>query len=723
MFERKNDNRIKSKQSSLIIALSIVIILSIASSTILYSFLSNTATSIKNISINKIKSDALIQISDFKHILENKFEVITTNLDILVNTPSIRNQNLSATPVLDASQHTTNDFTESYKWLDANGKVLWTSTNDTNKVDNQQPFKIDESDKLYFKNVKETYSPDYGVYPKSVNESIPQILISYPILSFKDNNKTPVYPKEFGRYSTNFLKNNSEFRGVLVASIGVNNLKQFIDNNIRNQSRSSFIYLWDKNGLPLYSNNKNIKLKYTLNSPITISGIYKIDEGKNSTSLTLINQIQNNYTNNNNNINNLQIDEKQGKNIDEITLNDNILVNDKPFLYTYFVNPLATTDSTHELYSSQITFTFEFISFLLVIVFGFIIITLIINKNLEKLVKEKTSQLLHHVERLKESNEKLQHANNQLEISDKQQKEMLNITAHELRTPTQAITGYTEMALEHNNYKEFDLKNGKYLHIIEKNAIRLQNLIEQILDLARIESNNLILNKEYVNINNELENIVEEYNNKLHIVGTREDGNRIIEVLFIKPAVDPIIVNVDKLRIYQVISNLINNAFNAINMTFSDINYNLNKKNEYQYLKTNKDTITLSVEISKGGLLSNLSPTSNYAYDDLKNKLYDGDKDDLVRQSYKNQTQKKELSEQQIQQSFVIIRIKDSGRGIPDKSISNLFTKFVSLDSKGIGLGLFIAKSIVDAHGGRIWAENNVDCKGATFSFSLPLME
>jgi signal transduction histidine kinase len=50
-----------------------------------------------------------------------------------------------------------------------------------------------------------------------------------------------------------------------------------------------------------------------------------------------------------------------------------------------------------------------------------------------------------------------------------------------------------------------------------------------------------------------------------------------------------------------------------------------------------------------------------------------------------------------------------------------LFTKFVSKSFTGTGLGLYISKSIVEAHGGRIWAQNNPDGKGATFSFSLPL--
>ena len=71
----------------------------------------------------------------------------------------------------------------------------------------------------------------------------------------------------------------------------------------------------------------------------------------------------------------------------------------------------------------------------------------------------------------------------------------------------------------------------------------------------------------------------------------------------------------------------------------------------------------------------------------------------------------------------VIISIKDTGTGIDPEVLPKLFTKFATKSDKGtgIGLGLFISKSIVEAHGGRIWAENNKDGKGATFAFSMPI--
>jgi signal transduction histidine kinase len=66
------------------------------------------------------------------------------------------------------------------------------------------------------------------------------------------------------------------------------------------------------------------------------------------------------------------------------------------------------------------------------------------------------------------------------------------------------------------------------------------------------------------------------------------------------------------------------------------------------------------------------------------------------------------------------VSIKDTGPGLSPAIVSNLFSKFVSTDSGGTGLGLFVSRNIVEAHGGRIWAENNADRKGATFSFIIP---
>ena len=74
-------------------------------------------------------------------------------------------------------------------------------------------------------------------------------------------------------------------------------------------------------------------------------------------------------------------------------------------------------------------------------------------------------------------------------------------------------------------------------------------------------------------------------------------------------------------------------------------------------------------------------------------------------------------------QKFVVVSIRDSGKGIDKEILPKLFTKFTTMSEKGIGLGLYITKSIIEAHSGKIWAINNVNGTGATFSFTLPCKE
>lgn len=70
---------------------------------------------------------------------------------------------------------------------------------------------------------------------------------------------------------------------------------------------------------------------------------------------------------------------------------------------------------------------------------------------------------------------------------------------------------------------------------------------------------------------------------------------------------------------------------------------------------------------------------------------------------------------------YVIVSVKDNGTGIDPEIMPKLFSKFVTKSFSGTGLGLYVSKNIIEAHGGKIWAENNNDGNGATFYFSLPI--
>ena len=93
-------------------------------------------------------------------------------------------------------------------------------------------------------------------------------------------------------------------------------------------------------------------------------------------------------------------------------------------------------------------------------------------------------------------------------------------------------------------------------------------------------------------------------------------------------------------------------------------------------------------------------------------------KEGVISVNVEKQVKEKEKG---IRQDEVIITVRDVGVGIESNLLDRLFSKFATKSFAGTGLGLFISKSIVEAHGGRIWAENNSDGRGATFIFTLPL--
>ena len=238
----------------------------------------------------------------------------------------------------------------------------------------------------------------------------------------------------------------------------------------------------------------------------------------------------------------------------------------------------------------------------------------------------------------------------QLKIHDKVQKEFINIAAHELRTPIQPILGLTDNILSHPN----NIEQAKLLEVIRRNAKRLQQLTEDILDVTKIESHSLNLNKEWFNLNDVMANIINDAltSNNASLKKERDDTSS-IKLEYRDP--QNIFVQADRGRITQVICNLLSNGIKF----------------------TKEGTISVNLERKKV------------------------DNDNC--------------------RDYVVISLKDSGQGINPEIFPKLFTKFATKSEKGgTGLGLFISKSIVEAHGGKIWASNNTDGKGATFSFSLP---
>ncbi|MFL6324449.1 MAG: ATP-binding protein [Nitrososphaeraceae archaeon] len=251
-------------------------------------------------------------------------------------------------------------------------------------------------------------------------------------------------------------------------------------------------------------------------------------------------------------------------------------------------------------------------------------------------------------------NERLQYE--KLKQVDEMKSEFINVAAHELRTPIQPILSLSQVLQSGTN----DTKQQELLDIIVRNAKRLQRLTDDILDVTKIESHSLNLNKERFNLIELISNILQDVTSQIEKANSGK-----LKLVFYKPNGDSgnqgIVIEADKARITQVFLNLLNNAIKF----------------------TEEGTISIDVKAAE----------ENNNNDDV-----------------------------------IIVSIKDTGDGIDSEIMPRLFTKFASKCSEGTGLGLYISKSIVEAHGGKIWAENNSDATvekrtmGATFYFSLPVM-
>jgi signal transduction histidine kinase len=233
-----------------------------------------------------------------------------------------------------------------------------------------------------------------------------------------------------------------------------------------------------------------------------------------------------------------------------------------------------------------------------------------------------------------------------LKVHDKIQQDFINVAAHELRTPIQPIITITDIV--YSQSKE-DKEKRKLLEIIMRNAKRLKRLTDDILDVAKIESQSLQTQKEWFNIENVISSLVSQYKTNIKEMDKTINLNLIIEGknLFIKA---------DRGRITQVLDNLLCNA----------------------------------IKFTEGKACGSITITA-----------------------------KREDSNR------IKVITKDTGTGINKEILPRLFTKFATKSDKGTGLGLYISKKIIEAHGGKIWGKNNDDDDdngiGAEFGFTLPI--
>ena len=304
------------------------------------------------------------------------------------------------------------------------------------------------------------------------------------------------------------------------------------------------------------------------------------------------------------------------------------------------------------------------------------------------------------VENLYEQNQlymQLRDAYQKVEYTNSMQREFINVAAHELRTPIQSVLGYTELLLE----GETDDRKKQALIRILHQSERLRKLASDILDVARIEGKTFRLTMKPLNLNSAIANIIKDYVNRLenyksHEITAKKLSNvnvsnddrskygktMITKLLFKSKLKDEehIFIEADKERLTQVIDNILDNAFK-----FTD---------------------------AEGSVIVTL----------VKQEAHSPRRRQPRQLGEKIEQRQLDLGQQKQQQQYANIIIRDTGTGIDPQILPRLFSKFATKSHRGTGLGLHISKNIIEAHGGKIWAENNGNGKGATFTIALPLL-
>jgi signal transduction histidine kinase len=284
-------------------------------------------------------------------------------------------------------------------------------------------------------------------------------------------------------------------------------------------------------------------------------------------------------------------------------------------------------------------------------------------------------------------NKELALANEQINAHEQETKDFISIAAHEFRTPTQSILGYSELlqnmfkeevrkeairgedSNSNSDCRQHVTQNQKdmALDAIVRNAHRLERLAKDILDVTKIEGMRLTLHKECFSLNEKIRNAIADATS-IQMTEYTGNDNKNIKIKFESEEVrgNDIFIEADRTMIQQVILNLLRNAI--------------------KYVKEG-GIITIMTQVS----------TQKKVEADARKKEGEG-----------------ELA--------AVVKVKDNGSGIDTRILPRLFTKFATTSLEGVGLGLYISKRIVEAHDDRIWAENNSNGKGATFAFVLPCL-
>jgi signal transduction histidine kinase len=530
------------------ILLTVLVVCSVLLSLLSYYYSSSAAHQILELASEDIRSNAKIQAHDLRSMLSDALTSVSSNLDILSTSQEVIDPDENGNPLFNIVRTSSAGLSVEYLWLDQNGRILWPerSSNDyTDSISNllrEQFFSFGnerggdhdgdispQGDNPFFSNG--TLDPLSGKMYS---------LMAYPVI----NQSSFALSSPPSNLHT----------GAVAAAIQFENDTSTKASLLRTQSsdevKQNIVLVVDK-GRVIFESNNNSLIGRPVSQyfkQIEISESVPEAGSDSLTEETLLNISQPTSW--------------------DVTFHDQAMsmISEPVYLdgdqvwTLYVLAPHLLTHDVNTLLELQNNFSSIMIILIGIVAFVIAMIILFWNKGLEDVVNQSTGDL-------RKMNSYLIAANEQLKIHDLMQKEFLNIASHEMKTPTQTI-------LLHSNLLSIDPTSGhESIDAITRNAIRLQKLVNEILDITRIESKSLKLTTERLNLNQIVASIIEEYSSlidsgKLLLKYDAKDGD--IHVIG------------DKARITQVISNLVDNAikftkegFIAINIRIMDGNFAL----------------------------------------------------------------------------------------------------------------------------------------------------
>jgi signal transduction histidine kinase len=604
---QNNSHRLRSVRTSAL--LGIVAVAAIALSIVSYFYFVSVSNDIGDAIRYDLRQHSQNEAFHLAELMENQIQFVANSVDVAINSPSIRSGILEqGAEVMNLAQERTPTLTDSYFWLDASGKTLWSS----GFVDNPQEYEqfkgFDFSDRPYFTEVVKTNKPYFSPVSKSPIDHTERMFISYPIIV------------------------EGKFQGIVAASIRADTISQAINKELAPAGFDSSLGIVDSQGGVVYSESSELVGENLFGDKVQ-SVLVPAFESKEK--LGEFNQfLKDSISSETDKVNSRDFSAVTGA-ASTISAAPIIVVESEQaenlirhqILTLYISTPHDVATKVAPLVDAQRNYSIAIITGIAgaAIMVSYLILSS--NKRLERTVSERTLDL-------KEANERLKD-------HDKLQTEFINIAAHELRTPVQPLLGAAEALEDQLLAGQGEVKVSRpEVELILRNSKRLAQLTYDILEVSRIESNSLKLHKVQVNLKDKIERVIEDVK---PFIGDKE-----LQITLEQKTSEPVTVQADKTKLFEVLSNLLRNAIKF----------------------TDKGTIIVVLDKSE---------------------------------------------------REAIIAVVDSGKGIDPDIMPKMFSRFTSKSDSGTGLGLYISKNIVEAHGGRISGDNNSDGIGARFEFTLPL--